>query len=48
MLRDEVQQVIDIARVVAREEIALALKDMEAAAVKPESAPINKEVKKHG
>jgi hypothetical protein len=49
MLKDDVKQVIDIARMVAKEEIALALKVLGTpASVKPEVAPVKKEEKKNG
>lgn len=47
MLKDEVQQVIEIARMVAREEIARALKASEAKADNPATVPEKKEVKKN-
>ena len=46
MLNEDVKQVYTIARMIAKEEIALALKAMEAAPVKAEAAPIKEEVKK--
>ena len=48
MLNDDVKQVYSIARMIAKEEIALALKELEAAKVKPEAAPGKKEEKKNG
>jgi len=47
MLNEDVKQVYTIARMIAKEEIALALKDMETAPVKAEAAPIKKEEKKN-
>jgi hypothetical protein len=48
MLNEEVKQVHAIARMIAKEEIALALQAMEAAQVKPAAAPAKKEEKKNG
>ena len=48
MLNEDIKQVYLIARMIAKEEIALALKALEAAPVKFEAAPVKKEVKKDG
>ena len=48
MLNEEVKQVYAIARMIAKEEIALALEALEAAQVKPAAAPAKKEEKKNG
>jgi hypothetical protein len=47
MLNAEIQEVYKIARMIAKEEIALALKSLEAAQAKPEAANEKKEVKKN-
>ena len=47
MLNEEVEQVHAIARMIAKEEIALALKALEAAQVKPAAAPAKKEEKEN-
>jgi hypothetical protein len=44
MLKEEVQQVIDIARMVAKEEIALAMKP-KVKVLEPEPEPVKAEVK---
>lgn len=46
MLNEEVKQVYAIARMIAKEEIALALKALEAAQVKPAAAPAAKKEEK--
>ena len=48
MLAEDEKQVYAIARMIAKEEIALALKDMETTPVKPEVIPVKKEEKKNG
>ena len=47
MLNEDLKQVYLIARMIAKEEIALALKDMETSPVKTEVIPIKKEEKKN-
>lgn len=48
MLNEEVEQVIAIARMIAKEEISLALKALEASQVKTAAAPVKEKEKKNG